>query len=287
MGDLAQRLKPQEWLQLWAPRRIAIVARCRGLKAATLNGHQLRWARRLALLRVKDSTIDLQFAEALDKSWCELAPGWRTRELEIDDFWAEVLRSPNREGITTFEADAREFIADKYRCWAMEKGLPGLSNYAVRTWQRNKGEKAGDWFSFEVMGRRTEAARGPTSSEPELITPADLAGLQLDESWTRLLGSAATFCDVTVRTVPYGFSLFAPDGQAEPRERVPKPPKAMPAELDAWMEANVGRNSKRDSVIKDCTSATGALWRDAIAAWDRLPSERKKSRGSRPASIFS
>jgi hypothetical protein len=59
--------------------------------------------------------------------------------------------------------------------------------------------------------------------------------------------------------------------------------KPTPHELDEWMLANVKRSAKRDPTIKECREATGATWRDSVAAYQRLPEERKRKRGQRTA----
>jgi hypothetical protein len=52
-------------------------------------------------------------------------------------------------------------------------------------------------------------------------------------------------------------------------------------ELDAWMTANVRKDNKRDPAIKDCCDQTGARWRDALSAYQRLPAHLRRTRGER------
>jgi hypothetical protein len=54
------------------------------------------------------------------------------------------------------------------------------------------------------------------------------------------------------------------------------------ARLDEWMAANVQHGAKRDDTIADCRSATGATFREAKAAFARLPDEMKLKRGQKP-----
>jgi hypothetical protein len=69
-----------------------------------------------------------------------------------------------------------------------------------------------------------------------------------------------------------------------PEPKVPPPtklPRPTPIELDVWMQQHVTRGKKRDDVIQACHDETGATFRDAAAAWGRLPSELKLSKGQR------
>jgi len=52
--------------------------------------------------------------------------------------------------------------------------------------------------------------------------------------------------------------------------------------LDEWMAENVRVGVKRDPTIADCCKSTGATFRQAKAAWMRLPTELRRGRG-RPA----
>ena len=53
--------------------------------------------------------------------------------------------------------------------------------------------------------------------------------------------------------------------------------------LDEWMAVNAQRGAKRDDTIADCRKATGATFRDAKAAFARLPDEMKLKRGQKLA----
>jgi hypothetical protein len=59
-------------------------------------------------------------------------------------------------------------------------------------------------------------------------------------------------------------------------------PKPTPL-LDQWMLEDVTRRpqEKRDTRIEDCRKATGCTVREAKAAYDRLPQDKKRSRGQR------
>jgi hypothetical protein len=59
-------------------------------------------------------------------------------------------------------------------------------------------------------------------------------------------------------------------------------PKPTP-DLDQWMRHSVatGPDEKRDSRIGDCRKATGCTFKDATAAYDRLPQDMKRGRGQR------
>ena len=54
-----------------------------------------------------------------------------------------------------------------------------------------------------------------------------------------------------------------------------------PGALDEWMWQNVERGAKRDPTLKACRDATGATYRDAAAAFGRLPQDLKLKRGQR------
>jgi hypothetical protein len=69
-----------------------------------------------------------------------------------------------------------------------------------------------------------------------------------------------------------------PESKEQPARGQPKP---TPAELDEWMHRTVKRGAKRDDTIANCRKATGATFRDAIAAWRRLPDVLKLKRGQR------
>lgn len=60
-----------------------------------------------------------------------------------------------------------------------------------------------------------------------------------------------------------------------------KKTKPTPEEVFCWMHGTVKRGAKRDDVIGDCRAATGATFRQAKAAWNRLPAELKLKRGQR------
>jgi hypothetical protein len=60
-----------------------------------------------------------------------------------------------------------------------------------------------------------------------------------------------------------------------------KRPKPTAAELGAWMQQHVTRGTKRDDAIQACRAETGATFRDATAAWNRLPDDLKLKRGQR------
>jgi hypothetical protein len=57
--------------------------------------------------------------------------------------------------------------------------------------------------------------------------------------------------------------------------------KPTPKELDEWMRRNFARGDKRVPTIQACSKATGATWREASAAFKRLPEELKLKRGQR------
>jgi hypothetical protein len=64
-----------------------------------------------------------------------------------------------------------------------------------------------------------------------------------------------------------------------------KPPTAKrptDAQLDEWMTRNVKPGAKRDPTILDCRQETGATVRAAIAAWTRIPADRRRRRGRPP-----
>jgi hypothetical protein len=61
----------------------------------------------------------------------------------------------------------------------------------------------------------------------------------------------------------------------------PSRPKPTAAELDAWMQHRVTRGTKRDDAIQACHDETGATFRDAGAAYTRLPDDVKLKRGQR------
>jgi hypothetical protein len=53
------------------------------------------------------------------------------------------------------------------------------------------------------------------------------------------------------------------------------------AELDQWMAKNVTATVKRDSTLELCRKQTGATHREALAAWNRLPEDKKRRRGQK------
>jgi hypothetical protein len=63
----------------------------------------------------------------------------------------------------------------------------------------------------------------------------------------------------------------------------PKPKRIppTPTQLDTWMQDNYRKGDKRDPTIKACCTQTGARWRDAVAAYKRLPAELRRIRGGR------
>jgi hypothetical protein len=67
----------------------------------------------------------------------------------------------------------------------------------------------------------------------------------------------------------------------EPKSPKAERPKPTAAELDAWMQQHVTRGTKRDDASRACHDQTGATFRDAAAAWDRLPDDLKLKRGQR------
>jgi hypothetical protein len=57
--------------------------------------------------------------------------------------------------------------------------------------------------------------------------------------------------------------------------------KPTPGALDQWMRQNVQRGAKRDPTLKACRDATSATYREAAAAFGRLPQDLKLKRGQR------
>jgi hypothetical protein len=65
-----------------------------------------------------------------------------------------------------------------------------------------------------------------------------------------------------------------------PKDKATRP-KPTSDELDEWMRKNVQRGAKRDLTLKACRDATGATYREAAAAFGRLPQDLKLKRGQR------
>ena len=57
--------------------------------------------------------------------------------------------------------------------------------------------------------------------------------------------------------------------------------KPTDADLDSWMSQNVKRGTKRANAIGACHHQTGATFREAAAAYTRLPDDVKLKRGQR------
>jgi hypothetical protein len=58
-------------------------------------------------------------------------------------------------------------------------------------------------------------------------------------------------------------------------------PRPSPEDLDKWMQYNFRKGDKRDPTIKACCAATGARWRDALQAYQRVPQRLRRGRGGR------
>jgi hypothetical protein len=80
-----------------------------------------------------------------------------------------------------------------------------------------------------------------------------------------------------------GFGARAPASESASPSKAPPDEKAKPTstELDEWMLGNVKRGDKRDPTIAACCADTRATWREALAAWRRLPDELRLKRGQK------
>jgi hypothetical protein len=74
------------------------------------------------------------------------------------------------------------------------------------------------------------------------------------------------------------------DGDKEaPTDAAPaKRQRPSDEDLDGWMSENLRPGAKRGPTIADCCEATGATVRAAIAAWKRVPADKRLRRGQKP-----